>query len=87
LRVVDERGRQLPARDIATVCREHTNDLMALPNVNGVAPGENVIRVYVVRKVPLNQLRPDEVIPSTVEGWETDVEEIGEVTPYGGVTE
>lgn len=77
----------MPARDITTVCREHTNDLMALPNVNGVAPVENVIRVYVVRKVPLSQLRPDEVIPSMVEGWDTEVEEIGEVTPYGSVKE
>lgn len=59
-------------------------DLMKLPNVVGCGIGERggrkVIKVFVTAKVPEAELDPQGVIPKTVEGYETDVEEIGEVT-------
>ena len=37
-------------------------------------------KVFVTHKVPESALQPQEVVPKTLEGWETDVEEIGVVT-------
>ena len=57
---------------------------MGLPNVTGVGIGEKegqeVIVVFVTHKVPLRKLKPDEVVPKMLEGYKTDVEEIGIVT-------
>ncbi|MEM1873821.1 MAG: hypothetical protein QXS85_04105 [Acidilobaceae archaeon] len=66
--------------------------LSEYPNVVGVSnklmprikrgredPGELCLRVYVSRKLPVDQLRPHEVIPREVGGVPTDVVEIGEV--------
>ena len=39
-----------------------------------------MIKVLVTQKVPESQLKPDQVIPKTLEGYETDVEEIGIIT-------
>jgi hypothetical protein len=68
---------------IASVRRKYEQELMRLPNVNGVGIGEKagkaVIKVFVTHKVPVTDLQPHEVIPSTIEGWEIDVEEIGVV--------
>lgn len=59
-------------------------DLMKLPNVIGCGIGEKegreVIKVFVTAKVPEAQLDPEAVIPKRVDGYDTDVEEIGEVT-------
>ncbi|GGX74938.1 hypothetical protein [Streptomyces fructofermentans] len=47
---------------------------MALPHVTGVGTGrdedsgEDVIVVFVTHKVPLDRLRPEDVVPSEVEG-------------------
>lgn len=69
---------------IESVKDEYEEELMRLPNVTGVGIGEKagraVIKVFVTHKVPESSLRPEEVIPATLEGWETDVEEIGFVT-------
>jgi len=58
--------------------------LMGLPNVTGVGIGEKagkqVIKVFVTHKVPVSALQSQEVVPKALEGWETDVEEIGVVT-------
>ena len=63
---------------------KHEEKLMQLPNVNGVGIGEKggkeVIKVFVTHKVPESSLRPEEIIPKTLEGFEVDVEEIGNVT-------
>jgi len=77
--------------DIVSIQEKHEDQLLKLPNVVGVAigekvvkgqvvPGKEVIKVLVTRKVPESQLKPDQVIPKTLEGYETDVEEIGIIT-------
>ena len=57
---------------------------MRLPNVAGVGigekAGERVIKVFVQSKVPESALKPGEIVPKTLDGYETDVEEIGVVT-------
>ena len=57
---------------------------MRLPNVTGVGIGEKdgrkVIKVFVTHKVPETELRAKEIIPKTLEGCGTDVEEIGVIT-------
>ena len=68
---------------IEPVKRKHEEQLMRLPNVTGVGIGEKagkeIIKVFVTHKVPLSALQPQEVIPKMLEGYETDVEEIGVV--------
>ena len=67
--------------DIQAVSRRHEEQLMKLPNVVGVGIGEKegkeVIKVFVAHKVSESELRPQDVVPKTLEGWDTDVEEIG----------
>jgi hypothetical protein len=69
---------------IEAVKRQHEEQLLRLPNVTGVGIGEKagkvVIKVFVTHKVPESALRPQEIVPKTLEGYETDVEEIGIVT-------
>ena len=69
---------------IATVKEQNEESLMRLPNVTGVGIGEKagktVIKVFVTHKVPESTLRPQEIVPKLLEGYETDVEEIGVVT-------
>jgi hypothetical protein len=69
---------------IEVVKRKFEEQLMRLPNVTGVGLGEKagkpVIKVFVTHKVPESALQPEEVVPKTLEGYETDVEEIGVVT-------
>lgn len=64
--------------------RKYEEQLMRLPNVTGIGIGEKagrqVMKVFVTHKVPESALRPEEIIPKTLEGVETDVEEIGVVT-------
>ncbi len=72
------------AMSIETVKARVEPDLMKLPNVVGCGIGEKmgrrVIKVFVRVKVPEIELDPGAVVPKTIEGYETDVEEIGEVT-------
>ena len=62
----------------------HESALLALPNVVGVSDetvdGRDVILVLVSRKVPVRQLAPGEVVPEELEGFATDVVEIGTPT-------
>jgi hypothetical protein len=68
---------------IEAVKLKHEEKLMQLPNVTGVGIGEKVgkkvIRVFVTQKVPEFSLRPEEIVPETLDGFEVDVEEIGTV--------
>jgi hypothetical protein len=78
----DEEGtRQMTINDVRT---KYEEQLMNLPNVTGVGVGEKegkeVIKVFVKQKVPEAALRPEEIVPQRLEGFEVDVEEIGEVT-------
>jgi len=69
--------------NIEAVKRKCEEQVMRLPNVTGVGIGEKagkpVIKVFVTHKVPESTLQPQWVVPKTLEGYETDVEEIGVV--------
>ncbi len=69
---------------IEAVKKKYEEQLMQLSNVTGVGVGEKegkkVIKVFVTHKVPESALRPHEIVPKTLDGYETDVEEIGVVT-------
>lgn len=64
---------------------KHEEKLMQILNVIGVGIGKKagkaVIKVFVTHKVPKADLQPQEIVPKILEGWETDIEEIGVVTP------
>jgi len=79
-------------RSIDEVRQRHEQHLLALPNVVGVSSetvdGRDVIVVLVRRKVPGSQLSPEEVIPQQIEGFPTEVVEIGEPSaPPPGLTD
>ncbi|MBD2564815.1 MULTISPECIES: hypothetical protein [Nostoc] len=69
---------------VNTVKQDYEEQLMRLPNVTGVGIGDKdgrtVIKVFVTQKIPESDLQPQEVVPKSIEGCETDVEEIGIVT-------
>lgn len=69
---------------IEAVKARHEEQLMRLPNVTGVGIGEKtgkaVIKVFVTHKLPESALRPQEIVPRSLAGYATDVEEIGAVT-------
>ncbi|MGC5565420.1 hypothetical protein ACPYPG_21635 [Streptomyces sp. FR-108] len=52
----------------------HEERLLAMAHVSGVGTGrdeesgEDVVVVFVTRKVPLDGLRPEDTIPDTLEG-------------------
>ena len=58
--------------------------LMTKANVVGVGSGERngkpVIAVLVTRKMPMDGLRKDDVIPKSISGFPTDVVEVGIVS-------
>lgn len=65
-------------KNIEMVLKEFEGLLMQLPNVTGVGIGEKqgkeVIKVFVKRKIPVADLRPEEVVPKRLNGFITDVE-------------
>ena len=78
---------------IQAVKAAHEAELMAKANVVGVGIGfrqqqqtrtdEVVLVVMVEKKVPLSQLKPEDVIPSQIEGVPVDVQESGRIVPQG----
>lgn len=66
---------------IESMKAKYEEQLMQLPNVTGVGIGEKggkkVIKVFVTHKVPKSALQPQEIVSKTLEGCETDVEEVG----------
>jgi hypothetical protein len=72
--------------DIEAVQQKYQDRLMELPNVTGVGigqkAGKEVLKVFVTRKLPASALRPEELVPKTLDGYATDVEEIGTITTY-----
>lgn len=70
--------------DVKEVKQRYADELMALPNVTGVGVGERdgaqVVKVFVMRKVPLSTLSAEERVPDTLEGVPCDVEEIGVIS-------
>jgi len=69
---------------IESAMRKHEEQVMRLPNVTGIGIGKkakkDVIKVFVTKKLPESALQPHEIVPKTLEGYQTDVEEIGVVT-------
>jgi hypothetical protein len=69
---------------IESVRKKYEEQVMKLPNVTGIGIGKKgrkeVIKVFVTHKVPKSALQSHEIIPKTLDGYETDVEEIGIVT-------
>jgi hypothetical protein len=69
---------------ISEVRQRHESRLLALPNVVGVSAETtergDVLLVLVSRKLPSSQLAAEEVIPQQIEGFPTEVVEIGEPT-------
>jgi hypothetical protein len=69
--------------DIEEVLKRNESSLMRLPNVLGVSIGERagtpVILLLVKRKVPESSLRPQEIIPKSVDGYATKVMEVGSI--------
>ena len=73
----------MPRRNIQKVLRKHTDELMAVPGVVGVAEGKSrgkpCIKVFVV-------VRNAELlgrIPNTIDGYPLEVEESGEFQALG----
>lgn len=70
--------------EIEAVKQKHEDQVMSLPNVIGIGVGEKagkpVIKVLVTMKVPESSLRSGDVVPKVLDGYETDVEEIGTIS-------
>jgi len=70
--------------DARQASHRHEERLMALANVTGVGSGrdeesgEDVIVVFVTRKVPRDRLRPEDVVPDELEGVPVRVLAMGE---------
>lgn len=74
---------------IRAIRRAYEDELMSKANVVGVGvgfqqqggerTGELALVVMVKKKVPLEQLAPEDVIPSSLEGVPVDVQEVGEI--------
>jgi hypothetical protein len=79
------------AAEMSAVMARHETELLAYPNVVGVAPGvrtakgkvtgEYCLVVYVSRKVPRSRLKKGEILPRRLEGIPVDVVETGEIRP------
>jgi hypothetical protein len=79
---------------IAQVKQDATQHLLANPNVvavgigpkivGGEATGEPAVRVFVRRKLPADQVPPDEFIPPEIDGVPTDVALGGDEIPLAG---
>jgi hypothetical protein len=67
--------------NIDDVLKRHESALLKLPNAVGIAIGEAnhnpVIKVLVTKKVPKDTLKPEEIVPSTLEGYVVKVQEVG----------
>jgi hypothetical protein len=82
---------ELMARAMA-VQNKYTDELMRKANVVGVAVGfaqegsqptsEPALVVMVNKKVPWEQLAPDDRIPRLLDGVRVDVQEVGEITAF-----
>ena len=80
-RLTTERGegRTMPAKTIEEALKEHTDALMAIPGVVGVAEGrlggKPCIRVFVIDQTPQLQQQ----IPRALHGYPVVVEPTGEI--------
>ena len=69
---------------IQSVLDKYEDQIMQFPNVVGIGIGKkgdtDVIKVFVTNKVPEAALQAHDIIPKGLDGYETEVEEIGIVT-------
>jgi hypothetical protein len=69
--------------DITMAMRKHEERILRLANVTGIGIGEEngrpVIKVFVSRKLPEGELAQGQIVPKALDGYPTDVEEIGVV--------
>ena len=74
-----EGEKQMTAKTIEAVLKEHTEELMSLPGVVGTAQGlcddKPCIKVYVIEKTP----ELAQKIPDVLEGYQVIIEETGEI--------
>lgn len=70
--------------NVAQIKQNYEDRLLELPNVTGVGIGEKqgkeAIIVFVTKKIAESNLKPEEIIPKSLDGCSVDVEEIGTVT-------
>ena len=88
----NESGQDLRAATnrIMAIMQSHKGELLAKPNVVGVAVGFRQVKgrstdtlalvVMVDHKIPQNLLTPEQQIPMTIEGIPIDVQELGEIS-------
>lgn len=86
-----ERPQPLNESDVLKVKEKYEKKLLCLNNVVGVGIGYKImkgiskkrlcIKVYVEKKLPRAELSKDELIPEALQGIETDVEELGRLSP------
>jgi hypothetical protein len=66
--------------NIKYVARKYEKQLMSLPYVTGIdiekKEGKGVIKVFVMQKIALSALQPEEIVPKSLDGYTTDVEGI-----------
>ncbi|MGL5244892.1 MAG: hypothetical protein ACRC7R_06955 [Sarcina sp.] len=77
---------------ILSICENHSDFFLSKANVigiglgtkivNGIDTGELCIKVLVTKKVPIEDLKPEDVIPEIYLGVKTDVVEVGTLTPF-----
>jgi hypothetical protein len=74
-------GGEMASSDLATVLKNHTGRLMAIPGVVGTAEtlceGKPCIKVYVEKKTP----DIEQQIPPAIEGYPVVIQETGTVRP------
>jgi len=74
----EESEDKMPEKTIEEVLKEHTNKLMSIPGVVGIAEGlcddQPCIKVFVIKKTP----ELEQKIPPVLDGYTVEVEETGE---------
>ena len=81
-------------KTLEQVKKDHASDLLKKPGVVGLGIGEKEVKgkstsklclkVYVKKKLPKKELSPDQIIPNKIEGYETDVVEVGKIEALPG---
>lgn len=81
-------------KTLEQVKKDHASDLLKKPGVVGLGIGEKEVKgkstgklclkVYVEKKLPKKELSPDQIIPNKIEGYETDVVEVGKIEALPG---
>jgi hypothetical protein len=76
-------------KTVEQVKKDHESDLLKKPGVVGLGIGEKEVKgkstgklclkVYVEKKLTKKELSQDQIIPNKIEGYETDVVEVGKI--------